>query len=258
MIKLFRKIRQKLSESGKVKSYILYAIGEIVLVVIGILIALQINTWNEENKDRQLEQLYYCKFLEDVEQDLALLQEQENDNQMRIGAINRLIHLLQTDKPERSQVVKNLREAVNKTSFPFAVSQSAFDDLKSSGKLIVLKDEALKKKLLNYYVDLEGYAGVLKTSNESVVNVFSYPAKDFVAIGFQELEAVRNVIDTTMVNIQSLNAAEYPSPLVRKILLSDAIYYIQINARAIAIRELMNTEILAMKSALSEKCLAAN
>lgn len=82
-------------KAGKVKSYLLYAIGEIVLVVIGILIALQINTWNEENKDSKLEQLYYCKFLEDVEQDLTLLQEQENDNQMRINAINRLIHQIE-------------------------------------------------------------------------------------------------------------------------------------------------------------------
>jgi hypothetical protein len=257
MIKFFRKIRENAVKAGKVKSYLLYAIGEIVLVVIGILIALQINTWNEANKDSQLEQLYYCKFLEDVEQDLALLQEQENDNQMRINAINRLIHLLQTKKPDRSQVVKNLREAVNKSSFPFTVSQSAFDDLKSSGKLIVLKDEDLKKRLLNYYVDLEGYAGVLKTSNEAVVDVFSYPAKDFVAIGFQELQAVRGVIDTTLVNMQRLNSADYPSDIVRKTLLSDAIYYIQINARAIAIRELMKAEILAMKNALSEKCSTA-
>jgi hypothetical protein len=241
-------------EAGKIKNYLLYAVGEIVLVVIGILIALQINTWNEENKDQKLEQLYYCKFLEDVDQDLALLQEQENDNSMRIAAINRLIHLLQKDKPSRSEVVKNLREAVNKTSFPFTVSQSAFDDLKSSGKLIVLKDDNLKKRLLNYYVDLQGYAGVLKTSNEAVVDVFSYPDKDFVAIGFQELQAVRRVLDTTLVDVKRLNSVDYPSDLVRKTLLSDAVYYIQINARAIAIRELMKAEILAMKNALAEKC----
>lgn len=256
MLKLFRKIRQKNIEAGKVKNYLLYAIGEIVLVVVGILIALQINSWSEENKDQKLEQLYYCKFLEDVEQDLALLQEQENDNSMRIAATNRLIHLLQKEKPERSEVVKSLRDAVNKTSFPFTVSQNAFDDLKSSGKLIVIGDGSLKKKLLNYYVDLQGYAGVLKTSNEAVVNVFSNPSKDFVAIGFQELQAVKSVIDTTLVDIDRLNSVDYPSDLVRKTLLSDAIYYIQINARAIAIRKLMRDEILSMKEVLEKKCSA--
>ena len=53
MITLFRKIRQSLIESSSTRKYLLYAIGEIALVVLGILIALQINNWNEENKRRQ-------------------------------------------------------------------------------------------------------------------------------------------------------------------------------------------------------------
>ncbi|MFN3997404.1 DUF6090 family protein [Algoriphagus sp.] len=61
MIKFFRKIRQNLLESlpaeqagNKIGSYLTYAIGEIVLVVIGILIALSINTWNEERKEKSI------------------------------------------------------------------------------------------------------------------------------------------------------------------------------------------------------------
>lgn len=50
MIKFFRKIRQNLVSEGKAVNYLKYAIGEIILVVIGILIALQINNWNEERK----------------------------------------------------------------------------------------------------------------------------------------------------------------------------------------------------------------
>ena len=50
MIKFFRKIRHKLLNEGRLKKYLIYAIGEIVLVVIGILIALQINNWNEARK----------------------------------------------------------------------------------------------------------------------------------------------------------------------------------------------------------------
>ena len=52
MIKFFRKIRQNLLNENKTSKYLKYAIGEIVLVVIGILIALQINTWNEERKTK--------------------------------------------------------------------------------------------------------------------------------------------------------------------------------------------------------------
>ena len=56
MINFFRKIRQKLLSENKFSIYMLYAIGEIVLVVIGILIALQINNWNEFKKERVKEQ----------------------------------------------------------------------------------------------------------------------------------------------------------------------------------------------------------
>ena len=55
MIKFFRKTRQNLLSEGKTKTYLKYAIGEIALVVIGILIALQINNWNTENKQSDTE-----------------------------------------------------------------------------------------------------------------------------------------------------------------------------------------------------------
>ncbi|MEJ2113692.1 MAG: DUF6090 family protein, partial [Flavobacteriaceae bacterium] len=52
MIKLFNKIRQRLLSENKFSKYLLYAIGEIILVVIGILIALQVNNWNNERKEQ--------------------------------------------------------------------------------------------------------------------------------------------------------------------------------------------------------------
>lgn len=55
MIKLFRKIRQKILAENKLSKYLIYAIGEIILVVIGILIALSINNWNERRKEKELE-----------------------------------------------------------------------------------------------------------------------------------------------------------------------------------------------------------
>jgi uncharacterized protein DUF6090 len=59
MIKFFRKIRQSLLSEGKTGKYFKYAIGEILLVVIGILIALQINNWNEQNKNTESELTNY-------------------------------------------------------------------------------------------------------------------------------------------------------------------------------------------------------
>jgi hypothetical protein len=52
MIKFFRQIRQRLLTENKVSRYLIYVIGEIFLVVVGILIALSLNTWNDNRKDR--------------------------------------------------------------------------------------------------------------------------------------------------------------------------------------------------------------
>ena len=70
MIKFFRKIRQNLHMENKTGKYLKYAIGEILLVVIGILIALSINNWNEERKNRILEKYYLQRIVEELEEDI--------------------------------------------------------------------------------------------------------------------------------------------------------------------------------------------
>ncbi|MCB0606018.1 MAG: hypothetical protein KDC25_14205, partial [Saprospiraceae bacterium] len=69
MIKFFRKIRQKLLTENKFSKYLIYAIGEIVLVVIGILIALGINNWNEQRKNRIAEIKLYETIIKSLESD---------------------------------------------------------------------------------------------------------------------------------------------------------------------------------------------
>ncbi|PIB39236.1 DUF6090 family protein [Maribacter sp. 4G9] len=69
MIKFFRKIRQNLLMENKTGKYFKYAVGEIILVVIGILIALQINNWNENRKSTKIRNNYYRQVLQDLEKD---------------------------------------------------------------------------------------------------------------------------------------------------------------------------------------------
>ncbi len=93
MIKFFRRIRQKLLSENKFSKYLLYAIGEIVLVVIGILIALSINNWNEDRKLKQLKREYLYSLKRDLTADLTLLNEAflyaENDIETNTAFANR-------------------------------------------------------------------------------------------------------------------------------------------------------------------------
>lgn len=74
MIKFFRKIRQKLIKEGQMKSYLIYAIGEILLVMVGILLALQVNNWNNQRKDDQLAQQYLMSLKEDAQNNIKALE----------------------------------------------------------------------------------------------------------------------------------------------------------------------------------------
>src|SRR6056300_1174115 len=72
MIKFFRKIRQQLAYDNNVSKYTRYAIGEIVLVVIGILIALQVNNWKENISIIKSEKKYMQNLKEDLQNDILL------------------------------------------------------------------------------------------------------------------------------------------------------------------------------------------
>jgi hypothetical protein len=92
MIKIFRNIRKSLltedlpaRKVGKTIKYFKYAIGEIILVVIGILIAVQVNSWNTDNKDKKLEKRYITDLIQDLQADSVAIAEYRiiSDEQVR-------------------------------------------------------------------------------------------------------------------------------------------------------------------------------
>ena len=83
MIKFFRKIRQQLLIQNKFSKYLLYAIGEIVLVVIGILIALSINNWNQEIKTKKQEIKILAELKNDLKTNLNEIIETYNTSKSR-------------------------------------------------------------------------------------------------------------------------------------------------------------------------------
>ena len=175
MIKFFRQIRKQLLGEGKTGKYLKYAIGEIVLVMVGILLALQVNNWNEVRKLKQLEQTYYCKLSEDINQDLYQIKKHLSENDERISNSNQLIHLLQRPHPNQKEVILSMRDAVSKTTYTFKPSIAAFEDLKSSGNLSILKDLTIKARLIKYYAALEGYIDVIDVNSDKTVSLFFNP-----------------------------------------------------------------------------------
>ena len=95
MIKFFRKIRQNLLSEGKTEKYVKYAFGEILLVVIGILIALQINNWNENRKANGLAEKYISEIKADLGNDTLTF----NTALKRLNKTLSLIHISEPTRP---------------------------------------------------------------------------------------------------------------------------------------------------------------
>ena len=91
MIKFFRHIRQRTIKENRASKYLLYAIGEIVLVVIGILIALQINNWNEQRKLQSTAATIYTIVQSDLQSDLKSIDEVLAKMMPRDTVLNRII-----------------------------------------------------------------------------------------------------------------------------------------------------------------------
>jgi hypothetical protein len=90
MFRFFRSIRQSLLNEGKTVRYMKYAVGEVLLVVVGILIALSVNDWNEGRKDRVEERTIVSRFLEDQNDDLASFDNDMNSWRAKNDSLNRL------------------------------------------------------------------------------------------------------------------------------------------------------------------------
>jgi hypothetical protein len=99
MIKFFRKIRYNLMEKNKTGKYFKYAIGEIVLVVIGILIALQINNWNTKKNTKLKEKDALSEILQDLKSDNEQLKKIKNDE----GNIVKIIDFINLEYKQRGR-----------------------------------------------------------------------------------------------------------------------------------------------------------
>ena len=150
MLKFFRKIRQKLVEQNKLGNYFKYAIGEILLVVIGILIALSINNWNETRKLQKEERHYLLALHSDFKTaesnlriKLALVEEQLEHNERLLTILAGPVNSIPNDS-----IVGMLRKAF--IDIPFGVQVTAYVDLLNSGKLSVIQSEELRRALSEF------------------------------------------------------------------------------------------------------------
>lgn len=163
MIKFFRKIRQKLLAENRFSKYLLYAVGEIVLVVIGILIALQINNLNQKSQEKeQLEASLELMQL-NLKEDIRKLDEQISYNKSIQEDIDNFFKIVSNPEGTKNIPLNDIGDIALEKSF-YSVT-TALKSMESGGHFKWINDNALKESIYTYYAGTERFSKLVEAHN---------------------------------------------------------------------------------------------
>ena len=172
MIPFFRKIRKKMADDNKPLKYLRYALGEILLIVIGILIALYINNWNTNSEKMQYERFYIRGIINDIELDILNLNNNITTDSVKIKSGKYLLnHFKNPTLKNDSLLLIHFSNTIPATGYN--QTDNVFEDLKSSGRLNYLSNDSLRKKIQDYYIDGEHIIKALNANNSMSKEIYT-------------------------------------------------------------------------------------
>jgi len=163
MIKFFRRIRKQLLTENKFSKYLLYAIGEIALVMIGILLALQVNNWNEERKTRKIEKRMLEELVENLEFNTEILKEWITANRKNDRSSEIIIRALEDKLPYHDSLINHFAKSLYIRKLAL-ISEIGYESLKNVG-IEIIRNKQMKKNVVNLF---EGSYQVIKSKLDVV------------------------------------------------------------------------------------------
>ena len=174
MLKFFRNIRKQFIAEKKISNYLLYAVGEIVLVVIGILIALAIDNANELSIKKEKEQIYLMGLKDEFQTSKLKLQELMRVNRASYEAAKDIVHLMdQEENPPEKQLSKLFIDAFASDIF-FNPNNSLLFEMINSGSLKDITNDTLRIRLTNWVATIDDIANQEKFLGEQRTNIVEW------------------------------------------------------------------------------------
>ena len=169
MIRFFQRIRHELVEQGNMKRYLKYSIGEILLVMIGILLALQVNTWNENNKIKTKATTYLKHILNDLSNEASVYAQifelhKKQEKQFKDGID--MLYEIQNNHSDATEFFNKFGNAQYDDLIPY---DATYREIISSGDFGIFENDTLIKNIINYYSENYDVAAQIKEFNETVV-----------------------------------------------------------------------------------------
>lgn len=187
MINFFRKIRQQLFTENKITQYLIYAIGEIFLVVVGILIALQVNNYNEQLKSDRKERKYLVSMKNELLNNLEIVKSETEGLRKSITAQKQLMSLINSEKDtvRESGLSKILAISFSKV-FELNYQEGTFKELLYSGGLIAINNDSIKNEVTSW----EGRMISLRKQERGV-----YDAREKITDYLMDKGVFKNMMD---------------------------------------------------------------
>jgi len=177
MIKIFRKIRQQLLTQNRFTRYILYAVGEIVLVMIGILLALQVNKWNNNIELKQNELIFLDKLKDEINNNVK--------NIMRLDSLTGT-YIKSFEEPFNNyykiKTVEDLLELGEKFKsqwHPLRFTTTIYDEMVNTGRMYTLQNKVLQNQISEYYDYAKDNKGFIETINKTAAELLFINDKMF-------------------------------------------------------------------------------
>ncbi|MBP7370293.1 MAG: hypothetical protein KA902_02540 [Arenimonas sp.] len=193
MIRLFNSARRKQLQESRMVHYLLYAMGEIILVVVGILIALQVNNWNEARKARAFEVVILQEIRENIRGNLERFRGLQRRLQTSNAGANLLLNESAKPQPDRERLEHYF--SILNTGIVFSYNRGAYDSVKAAG-LDRLSNRTLRSSLIGYFDSFmprnerfiqNEYVGILDERISKIYD-FSEPFITRDANGLQRVE----------------------------------------------------------------------
>lgn len=170
MLSFFRRIRKGLLGSGQAQKYALYAIGEIALVVIGILIALQINNWNLNSIDQEKERIYLRNIERDLKDQLATIKLQIDYETSISNIATPIIEYYKTHQNFKIDSLFTINIGYITGRKTFVKNAPTYTELLSSGNIDIIRDNSLKDEVIKYFQELDRVELIINKNNNLFVD----------------------------------------------------------------------------------------
>ncbi|NNJ82411.1 MAG: hypothetical protein HKP11_09470 [Flavobacteriaceae bacterium] len=185
MIKFFRKIRQRLLTENKFSKYLLYAFGEIILVVIGILIALWVNKWNQENNEHRIGEDLLTRIHRDLVQDTINFRIVIVRNEALREDLKELLADLYDGVDNMEEVQDMSKTWDQMLDQAFSPNDNTYQSMLSSGTLGLIQNPELKEEIVDLYSEYDQSRALLLSIGEWMIGIASTmdSETDFIKFG---------------------------------------------------------------------------